>query len=385
MFMESVKQRNPKLIQASIELHQSGSILPDTYVLDLDTIKENAIKIAEEAEKNQIELFFMLKQIGRNPAVAKMLIEAGIKHAVVVDFKEAQVMMDNNIPLGNVGHLVQVPESLLKKIMVYGSKYMTVYTVEKLQTINAIAKELGIKQKVLLRIVDEEDELYPGQYGGFTIDELPSLMCHFKKLENIEIAGITSFPCFLYDSKEGYLKPTHNVETVHEAKKMLEREGFPIKELNMPSATSVYTLPFLKKIGGTQGEPGHALTGTTPMHAKESLAEKPAMLYVSEVSHNFKEKAYVYGGGFYRRGHLENVLIDQNGKQTESRINPLADENIDYYLEADMTLPVGATAIMAFRTQVFVTRSEVALVSGIHEGAPKLEGIYDSQGKYLRG
>ena len=271
MFMESVKQRNPKLIQTSIELHQSGSILPDTYVLDLDTIKENAIKIAEEAEKNQIELFFMLKQIGRNPAVAKMLIEAGIKHAVVVDFKEAQVMMDNNIPLGNVGHLVQVPESLLKKIMVYGSKYMTVYTVEKLQSINAIAKELGIKQKILLRIVDEEDELYPGQYGGFTIDELPSLMCHFKKLENIEISGITSFPCFLYDSKEGYLKPTHNVETVHEAKKMLEREGFPIKELNMPSATSVYTLPFLKKIGGTQGEPGHALTGTTPMHAKESL------------------------------------------------------------------------------------------------------------------
>lgn len=385
MFMESVKQRNPKLIQASIELHQSGSILPDTYVLDLDTIKENAVKIAEEAEKNQIELFFMLKQIGRNPAVAKMLIEAGIKRAVVVDFKEAQVMMDNNIPLGNVGHLVQVPESLLKKIMVYGSKYMTVYTVEKLQSINAIAKELGIKQKVLLRIVDEEDELYPGQYGGFTIDELPSLMCHFKKLENIEISGITSFPCFLYDSKEGYLKPTHNVETVHEAKKMLEREGFPIKELNMPSATSVYTLPFLKKIGGTQGEPGHALTGTTPMHAKESLAEKPAMLYVSEVSHNFKEKAYVYGGGFYRRGHLENLLIDQNGKQTESRINPLADENIDYYLEADMTLPVGATAVMAFRTQVFVTRSEVALVSGIQDGVPKLEGIYDSQGKYLRG
>lgn len=385
MFMESIKQRNPKLIQASIDLHQSGSIFPDTYVLDLDSIKENAVKIAEEAKKNQIELFFMLKQIGRNPAVAKMLIEAGIKHAVVVDFKEAQVMMDNNIPLGNVGHLVQVPESLLKKIMIYGSKYMTVYTVEKLKSINAIAKELGIKQKVLLRIVDEEDELYPGQYGGFTINELPSLICQFKKLENIEIAGITSFPCFLYDAKEGYLKPTHNVETVHEAKKILEREGFPIKELNMPSATSVYTLPFLKEIGGTQGEPGHALTGTTPMHAKENLAERPAMLYVSEVSHNFKEKAYVYGGGFYRRGHLENILIDQNGKKIESRINPLADENIDYYLEADMTLPVGATAIMAFRTQVFVTRSEVALVSGIQDGVPKLEGIYDSQGKYLRG
>lgn len=385
MFMESVKQRNPKLIQAAIQLHQSGSILPDTYVLDLDMIRENAAKIVEEAKNNHIELFFMLKQIGRNPIIAKMLVETGIKHAVVVDFKEAQVMMDNNIPIGNVGHLVQVPQALLKKIMTYGSKYMTVYSLEKLQSINTVAKEIGIKQNVLLRIVDEEDELYPGQYGGFTISELPAVMKQFKELKHIEISGITSFPCFLYDSEEGYLKPTHNVETVHEAKKILEKEGFHIKELNMPSATSVYTLPFLKKIGGTQGEPGHALTGTTPMHAQKDLAEKPAMLYVSEVSHNFKEKAYLYGGGFYRRGHLENVLIDDDGKQTETRINPLADENIDYYLEADTTQPVGATAIMAFRTQVFVTRSEVALVSGLQKGVPILEGIYDSQGKYLRG
>lgn len=385
MFMDVVKKRNPKLIQEAITLHQSEKILPDTYVLDLDIIRENAKKLIETAKQNDIELFFMLKQIGRNPAIAKMLIELGIKNAVVVDFREAKIMMENNIPLGNVGHLVQIPQMLLKDIMMYGSKYLTVYSLEKLQAINGLAKEIGIKQKILLRVVSDEDELYPGQYGGFTLKELPSLISLFKELKYIEISGVTSFPCFLYNAEKEILEPTHNIETVKAAKKLLEKEGITIQELNIPSATSVYTLPFIKKIGGTQGEPGHALTGTTPMHAEKELAEKPAMVYVSEVSHNFKGKGYLFGGGFYRRGHLKNVLIDNHGKQTEAHINALSDENIDYYLEIDETEPIGATAIMAFRTQIFVTRSEVALVSGIQDGKPTIEGIYDSQGNYLRG
>ncbi len=385
MFMEVIKKRNPKLIKAAIRLHQSGKILPDTYVLDLDIINENAKEIVKTAKENDIELFFMLKQIGRNPAIAKMLVEVGIKNAVVVDFKEALVMIENNIPLGNVGHLVQIPQMLLKKIMTYGSKYLTVYSLEKLQAIDSMAKEIGITQKVLLKVVSDEDELYPGQYGGFTLKELPSLTNLFKEFKYIEISGLTSFPCFLYDNEKEELKSTHNIETIKTAKEILGKDGIDIKEMNMPSATSVYTLPYLKKIGGTQGEPGHALTGTTPMHAEKEMAEKPAMVYVSEVSHNFKGKSYLYGGGFYRRGHLKNVLIDDHGKQTEAYVNSLADENIDYYLEMDRKEKIGATAIMAFRTQIFVTRSEVAIVSGIQNGIPKLEGIYDSQGNYLRG
>ena len=385
MFMDMVEKRNPKLIQEAIMLHQSEKILPDTYVLDLDTIRNNAKKIVETARENNIELFFMLKQIGRNPVIAKMLIDVGFESAVVVDFKEANIMMKNNIPLGNVGHLVQIPQMMLKDIMIYGSKYLTVYSIEKLQSINKIAKEIGIKQKILLRVVSEQDELYPGQYGGFLIEDLPSLIDSLNELKNIEISGLTSFPCFLYDTKKESLMATHNIETVKKAKKILEEFDIYIKELNIPSATSVYTLPFIKEIGGTQGEPGHALTGTTPMHAKKVLAEKPALVYVSEVSHNFKGKGYIYGGGFYRRGHLENVLIDNHGNQTKAHINPLSEENIDYYLEVNSEEPVGATAIMAFRTQIFVTRSEVALVSGIQDGKIEIKGIYDSQGNYLRG
>ena len=39
---------------------------------------------------------------------------------------------------------------------------------------------------------------------------------------------------------------------------------------------------------------------------------------------------------------------------------------------------------MSYRTQIFVTRSSVAVVKGIKEGNPKLLGIYDSQGRKIK-
>ena len=43
------------------------------------------------------------------------------------------------------------------------------------------------------------------------------------------------------------------------------------------------TIPEIRKLGGHQGEPGHALTGTTPLHAVLDLPEIPALVYVSEI------------------------------------------------------------------------------------------------------
>lgn len=383
--MQKMKKRNPNLIDTAIQLHQSGEIQPDTYILDVDAILKNARLILKEADRQGVELYFMLKQIGRNPDLAKLLIEAGFPAAVVVDFREAKTMMANHIPLGNVGHLVQIPTHLLKEIMEYGTTYITIYSLDKLKKINQVAKELGITQKILVRVIDEGDALYPGQYGGFELTELPEYFDAFKELDHIEIAGATSFPCFLQNTKKDILEKTNNADTILKAQNLLLDAGFPAKELNMPSTTSVYTLPFIHELKGTQGEPGHALTGTTPMHAEKDLPEIPAYVYVSEVSHNFKGHAYLYGGGLYRRGNLEHVLFDQKGKRWQSTMKPLPEENIDYYLEVNEEEPVGATAIMAFRTQIFVTRSEVALVKGIQTGKPEIMGIYDSQGKYLRG
>lgn len=385
MFLEMVKKRNPELIDYSVFLHQKGFILPDTYVLDLDRIKENASKLISKADEMGIELFFMLKQIGRNPLVAKELIKSGMKSPVVVDFKEAKVMMDNNIPLGNVGHLVQIPDHFLKKVMSYGASYITVYSIEKLRKINKVALDLGIKQNILLRVIGKEDSIYPGQYGGFLIEELSNYINEFKQLNGCNLIGVTSFPCILYDKEKKDFKLTPNASTLNKAKALLEKNGFSILELNVPSANTVRTLPLIKEIGGTQGEPGHALTGTSPMHAEFELEEKPAYVYMSEVSHNGPDSAFIYGGGYYPRGHLENVLIDTGNSVVESKVNAFPSDNIDYHLEIENKQVVGATAIMAFRTQVFVTRSHVAVVEGLSKGDPKLLGIYDSQGNKVEG
>ena len=175
MFLDVTARRNPNLIDAAVELHQKGLLLPDTYILDLDTIEENTLSLVNDAKKQGIQLFYMTKQFGRNPYVAQKIHDAGIEKAVVVDFKEALIMMEQGLPLGNVGHLVQIPQRLLKRIMLYGTEYMTIYSLEALQQIISIAVELNIKQKILVKVIEKDDQIYEGQFGGFHLDELPSI------------------------------------------------------------------------------------------------------------------------------------------------------------------------------------------------------------------
>ena len=77
MFLSSLIQNNQKLIEYAFKASRDGDILPDTYILDLDTIVSNGKHIKEEADKYNIDLYFMLKQIGRNPIVAKKLLCIG--------------------------------------------------------------------------------------------------------------------------------------------------------------------------------------------------------------------------------------------------------------------------------------------------------------------
>lgn len=382
MFLSALEKENPLLIKEAIRLHKKGLIQPDTYLLDLDQIRLNARKLLKKANENSLTLFFMLKQIGRNPLVAKELMKIGFTGAVVVDFREALLMMENDIPLGNVGHLVQVPQSLLKKIMIYGAQYITVYSIEKVKLINEIAGELGIKQKILVKVLETDDTIYDGQTSGFSLSELPNFIKEVKQLDNVDIAGLTTFPCFLLTQDE--LLPTKNLKTIIKAKTIFKNHELPIKELNMPSATCMATIEQINTFGGTQGEPGHALTGTTPLHAVRTQPEKPAILYVSEISHQFDRHSYFYGGGFYPRGHWENVMVVKEHKKKYDTVLPLSSDNIDYYIGTKTCHEIGATVIASFRTQIFVTRSEVAVIDGIHSDKPECLTIFDSQGRFLR-
>ena len=135
------------------------------------------------------------------------------------------------------------------------------------------------------------------------------------------------------------------------------------------------SLPLLAELGATHGEPGHALTGTTPLHAVDpAQPEKPAYVYVSEVAHTLDDgRPAVFGGGFYARSHIRGALLPRTGKRLGVQDAP--PENIDYYRLLDAPadgadVRLGDTVLFAFRTQIFVTRSTVAVVSGLSLPAP---------------
>ncbi|MBS1483538.1 MAG: YhfX family PLP-dependent enzyme [Clostridium sp.] len=387
MFLNQTIRRNRELAETAFMLHQEGRILPDSYVVDVDAFLENARRLLHKAEENHIKLYFMLKQIGRNPYLAKALVELGYSGAVVVDYREGLVMMRHNIPIGNVGHLVQVPGALIKNMVAYGPEVMTVYSREKIMEIQAAAAELGRRQALMLRVYGDFDMIYSGQTAGFHLDELKETAIWIKtECPQLEIKGVTSFPCYLYDETSGDVLPTRNLETVKCAVEILKTCGVDVTLVNTPSATCCHTIDKMVEFGGNCGEPGHGLSGTTPMHAEHDLEEIPAVVYVSEVSHNFMGNAYCFGGGHYRRSHVKHVLVGKSLKDSRDlTVIPPTDESIDYHFGISEECTVGDTAVMAFRFQIFVTRSDVALVKGIRKGCPEIIGIYDSQGRKKEG
>lgn len=381
MFVERLQKDNPKFIDAIVKLQQSGALLPDSYAVDMEQFRANAGAIIASAKEKGIKLYFMLKQIGRNPVLAQELVKLGYDGAVVVDFKEAQVMMRHNIPIGNVGHLVQIPEAMVPEIVAYGPEVITVYTTDKVRSISRAAAALGKQQKILIRVFDDADMIYPGQTAGIHLKDLSSFVEAVKDLPGICIAGITSFPCFLYQAQLDDIGPTPNLQTVLKAKEILVSCGIVPEIINTPSATCCRTLELMAQYGCNCGEPGHGLTGTTPYHVDHEQPEKSCIAYVSEISHNFDGLAYCYGGGFYRRSHVENALVGRSVDGMRSvKVIPPSVEAIDYHFGLDQGCSVGETVIMAFRFQVFVTRSDMALIEGVAAGSPTVSSVWDSLG-----
>ena len=383
MFLKQTMERNRRLIDAAFALHQAGKILPDTYVIDVDAFLENGKKIIDKAKARGYKMYFMLKQVGRNPWLAEELTRMGYDGAVVVDYKEALTMMEHHIPLGNVGHLVQIPGSMVKKVVEAKPEVITVYSREKLSQIEAAAAELDQTQGIMIRVFDDPDMIYSGQTAGFHLDELEDTVNWMRKTcPHLIVKGVTSFPCYLYDAQRDDIVPTANLGTVKKAEAILDAMGIRDIILNTPSATCCLTLDKMAEHGGNCGEPGHGLSGTTPMHAVHHMEEIPAVVYVSEISHNFEGNAYCFGGGHYRRSHVENAMVGKDAATGVWReVIPPSDESIDYHFGIRGGCPVGDTVVMAFRFQIFVTRSDVALVRGLSSGQGELIGIYDSQGR----
>ncbi|WP_112416021.1 alanine racemase, partial [Streptomyces griseus] len=330
MFLDTVLTRNPELVDAAAALHRRGEIPPDTYVMDLDAVEANAALLAAEAERLGIGLWFVVKQIGRNPELIRA-VARHIPRSAAIDPAEARALHAAGARPGNLGHLVQIPRRALPGMLAWRPENVTVFDLANARAVSDAAREQGFVQDVLIRLEGAEGTVYPGQEGGVPLERLDVFAEAAEALGGIRIAGVTAFPCVLCDPESGRPAATATFDLALKARELLAARGHQDLRLSAPSATSMASLPLLAERGATHGEPGHALTGTTPLHALDpAQPEKPAYVYVSEVAHTLGDgRPALFGGGFYARSHIRHALLPRTGARLGVQGAPA--ENIDYY------------------------------------------------------
>ncbi|MGL4820883.1 MAG: alanine racemase, partial [Bacilli bacterium] len=281
MFIDTTLRRNQALIEVAAKLHQAGEIPPNTYVIDLDQLGSNVAKLSHTATECNMQLYYMTKQIGRSGWIGRYIQERGIPKAVAVDIDEAYALRQSGAEIGNIGHIVQPGQHQWKQVITsLKPEVVTLFSFERAQQLSAVCAELGTRQDVILRVIRADDFIYPGQWGGFLDSELEQQLLELKKLKRIRIIGVTSFPALKMNEAGTDFEATPNLETLRRSVTTLERMGIAVQHVNAPGATSCASLPILKAYGVTHGEPGHAMTGTTPLHAvRDDLAEVPSAVY----------------------------------------------------------------------------------------------------------
>ena len=381
MFVDVLRRRNPNLIEAAFELHGRGEVPPGTFVIDLEQVERNAQLVTGRAEGLGIGLYYMAKQLGRNPVIARRIAKS-IPAAVAVDLDEALLLAGAGLRVGHLGHLVQTPTRFVDQAISLRPEVITVFSLEKAAQLAAAARRAGIEQRLLIRVRKPGDSFYAGQEGGVELSELESVWSRIADMDGVSPAGLTSYPAIaLADS--GF-EPTTNMETLQEGSAIVGG----VEQLNAPGHTSAAVLPLLAAASATHGEPGHALSGTTPLAAREDIDETPACCMVTEVSHVDSERVTVFGGAFYNRGHAHTGLLQHEGTRSAFRIEDLPHDAIDYYrhLARDGHFAsVGDPVVFAYRFQAFTSRAKVAAVDGVAVGEPQLVGLHDGLGHPVDG
>ncbi len=393
MFLDVLRRRNPSLVEAAIQLHQQGEIPANAYVLDLDAVEENAHIFKSEADKRGLTVFAMTKQVGRNSGFSQAVMRGGIDRAVAVDMACAVACNRAGLKVGHLGHLVQIPRfEAAMAAREIAPDYWTVFSNEKAQEASNAAKAADRDQAMLARIQTDGDIFYRGHEGGFRADDIVATAGAIDRLDGGHFAGVTTFPALLFDDQTGKVLPTPNLATLARAANSLAGAGYKDIEINAPGTTSSVVLDSLAEAGATQCEPGNGLHGTTPLHALQDLPEKPAVLYLSEVSHLHGDRAYCFGGGLY----IDPVFPDYEVKAVVSSepttaASALASVEIpppsaiDYYGMIDCSGRVkpksGDSVVFGFRGQAFVTRAFTVGVTGISTGNPNVETIENCFGQ----
>ncbi|MBV8664137.1 MAG: alanine racemase, partial [Hyphomicrobiales bacterium] len=344
MFLDLIRRRNPALIEQSIALHQAGRLPANTYVIDLDAVEGNARIIAGAAARLNLKAFAMTKQMGRNAAFCQAVARGGLAAAVAVDMECARATHRAGMRLGHIGHLVQIPRFEADAAASLQPQYWSVFNLEKAIEAGSAAARLGRTQAVLARIAAPGDTFYRGHEGGFAAEHVVAVADAIDRIPGLRFAGVTSFPTQLFDQTSGKVKPTPNLDTLARAVDALRKAGRGEIEMNTPGTTSTEILPMLAQAGATQIEPGHGLTGTTPLHVVADLPEAPAVVYLSEVSHLVGSEAFCFGGGLYIDPVFPDyplkAIVSREPTTAANRLAPVAipaPNAIDYYGMIDVT------------------------------------------------
>lgn len=269
------------------------------------------------------------------------------------------------------------------------------FSIEKAKEASRACGEAGHTQPMLARIYARGETFHTGHEGGFKAAEIVEVVEAIDALPHVELAGITTFSALLYDPDSNDASTTPNVETLRKAMEELRAAGREEIEVNSPGTTSSQVMELLVSTGATQVEPGHGLTGTTPLHAMRDLPEIPAMLYLSEVAHIFNVQPYCFGGGLY----IDPVFAPYDVKalvgsdpdvalETAVSVTIPPATNIDYYgiLETDLKdrIRVRDSVAFGFRAQAFVARAYIVPISGISAMEPKVKGIWNPFGQEVQ-
>ena len=411
--MSKTVRKNQKLVEVAIELHQSGEIPPDTYVIDLDMVTSNSEKLQFEAKRVGLKSYICSKEFGRNPIVIKSIMNTGMKEALGYDIEEIKVLHRYGIPIAHVGHFGQIPSSDLQWVMKeVKPEFITVYSLEKARAISKIAGQLGTVQKVLVKVIEDARLERLATASGFVEDEVISFAKQLHDLEHLKVAGVTCYPAtdFSLISKAHSLsEPFKSMMRV--AKRMTDEVGIEVEQVNACGRNCVANLELTANNGATVIEPGHAFIGTLPNFLfEDDSPELPAVVYVTEISHLFSNYAMAFGDNFMATavfGSLKNDIkyeylnafigdnptdLIKNGPALALPQN-LWQSDLGWSMYANI-LPkkehkakVGDTVVFGYRPQIYrVPRGRTAVVSGIRRNNPKILGIFDRAGTmYQKG
>lgn len=376
MFLDALLRTNPALADFAACAVRDGAVPPGTFLIDLDAVAENAETIASVARQHGIELYAMSKQVGRNPEFIRV-VSRFIPRWVAVDLVDAQAIVRAGARVGHLGHLVQPGRNQLASALDLRPEIITVYSSDLGEAIAEEASRHGLIQALMARVAGEGDSWHPGQEGGLAPDVLPEIAARFDRLSSVSLQGVTSYPCFETDG--GRLQPSANAASVLRAARLIPG----ISQINGPGSTCAAAVPLLAELGFTHGEPGHGLTGTTPLHAARcDLPERVAFAYATEVTHRIdSDRVAVLGGGFYARSKARQGCVYGRHGQALGTLVPHPAESIDYYrvLEVNGAVQPGDVVVFAFRFQAFVTRAPIAAVAGLSTN-PRIVGIHDPYG-----